>query len=84
MEMRKFIVTLHADGSISWNEYIEARATCESAAFRRGYMTAVLCGREMACKIKKDAINDRDKNLMYAAVSSVLDAVSVHAGDFNA
>ena len=25
MEMRKFIVTLHEDGSISWNEYEEPK-----------------------------------------------------------
>ena len=27
MEMRKFIVTLHEDGSISWNEYEEPKVS---------------------------------------------------------
>ena len=41
MEIRNFIVTLHEDGSISWNEYLEARETCESVAERRGYKRAI-------------------------------------------
>lgn len=57
MEMRKFIVTLHDDGSISWNEYEESGDLIKQAE-RRGYERAVAIAEAAADILKKRAVGD--------------------------
>ena len=78
MTMRKYIVTIHEDGSITaveCKDYEKEWETAQWSAFERGYMTALFESRKKVLEFKKSRENSREANLIYAAVASVHDFV---------
>ena len=78
MTMRKYLVTVHSDGTLSALEFEEHEDVIEDerrASFRRGYMTAIYESRKKILEFRERREDSREANLMYAAVASVHDFV---------
>ena len=78
MQMRKYLVTIHEDGSVTAVEYEDPDKVLEAAqrtAFRLGYMSALFQSRKKVLEFRERRENSREANLMYAAVASVHDFI---------
>lgn len=81
MQIRKFLVTIHEDGSVSALEFEEPENVMKDVqytAFRRGYMSALFESRKKVQEFRDRREDSREANLMYAAVASVHQAVCDH------
>lgn len=72
MMMRKFIITLHEDGSIQWNEYEEPARSLKDAE-KRGYEKALGIAKFTAIKLKAEALFKGGTN--YVGACDVVDAI---------
>lgn len=85
MTMRKYLVTIHEDGSVSAVEYEDPEKVLEAAqraAFRLGYMAALSESRKKVQEFRERRNKSREANLMYAAVASVHDEVSARMDSY--
>lgn len=85
MTMRKYLVTIHEDGSVSAVEYEDPEKVLEAAqwaAFRRGYMAALFESRKKVQEFRERRNKSREANLMYAAVASVHDEVAARMDSY--
>lgn len=72
MTMHKFIITLHKDGSIQWNEYEEPARSFKDAE-TRGYEKALGIAKFTAIKLKTEALFKGGSN--YVGACEVVDAL---------
>lgn len=85
MTMRKYLVTIHEDGSFSAVEYEDPEKVLEAAqwaAFRLGYMAALSESRKKVQEFRERRNKSREANLMYAAVASVHDEVAARMDSY--
>lgn len=75
MEIRKFVVTLHENGSVTWNEYEDPQDTVKQAR-RSGYEQAQAVVRAAVKLLKAKALLD-DSETHYLSYGKYLGALEV-------